>query len=93
MRDPFDRKDCWVTTILDFDGSMARICEGRQELAAVEAEIAANKRLIAAAPAMHAALQQAEAVLSIVEPRSHKHEYLAALQTVRDALAATEAGG
>lgn len=46
-----------------------------------------DARLVAAAPTMLAALVYAEAVLSIVEPRSDKAEYLRCLEQVRSALA------
>lgn len=52
----------------------------------------ANARLIAAAPVLLTALVEAEAVLSIVEPRSHKAEYLSALATVRTAIAQASGG-
>lgn len=52
-----------------------------------EANRIANGRLIAAAPTMYAALVHAEAVLSIVMPRSHMKEYLETLDEVRAALA------
>jgi hypothetical protein len=47
----------------------------------------ANARLIAAAPDMLDALDHVEAVLSIVEPRSDKAEYLNCLEQVRAAIA------
>jgi hypothetical protein len=50
-------------------------------------ECEANARLIAAAPEMLDALREAETVLMIVEPRSHKAEYIFALGKVRDAIA------
>ena len=52
-------------------------------------ETQANARLIAAAPTMLDALHQAEACMSIVEPRSDKAEYLRILGVVRAAIAAT----
>jgi len=46
----------------------------------------ANARLIAAAPDMLSALIEAEACMSIVEPRSDKAEYLRILDVVRAAI-------
>ena len=47
----------------------------------------ANARLIAASPDLLAAAIHAEAVLSIVEPRSNKAEYLETLSELRAAIA------
>lgn len=49
-------------------------------------EATANAHLIAAAPTMYAALLEAESVMMLVEPRSNKAEYLAALGKVSAAL-------
>lgn len=46
----------------------------------------ANGRLIAAAPELVSALEDAEAVMSIVEPRSDKSEYIRVLGVIRSAL-------
>lgn len=46
----------------------------------------ANARLIAAAPTMALVLTEVEAVMTIVEPRSDKHEYVACLEHVRRVL-------
>lgn len=45
------------------------------------------RELEAERDALRKAAEHAEAVLSIVEPRSHKAEYLQCLQELRDALA------
>jgi len=50
----------------------------------------ANARLFFAAPDMLDALRQAEACMSIVEPRSDKAEYLRILGVVRAAIAKAE---
>jgi hypothetical protein len=47
----------------------------------------ANARLIAAAPELLEACRTAETILMIVEPRSHKAEYVGALEVVRAAIA------
>jgi hypothetical protein len=47
----------------------------------------ANAALIASAPDLYEALYYAETVMLIVEPRSHKGEYLACLKRARAALA------
>lgn len=49
-------------------------------------EAKANSLLIAAAPDLYSALYACETVMMIVEPRSHKFEYLAALQQALAAL-------
>jgi hypothetical protein len=49
-------------------------------------EIEANARLGAAAPDLAEACANAEAVMTIVEPRSHKAEYLECLSQLRAAL-------
>lgn len=49
-------------------------------------EALANARLIAAAPEMYEALKEAEACMSIVEPRSDAKEYSRILDVVRAAL-------
>jgi hypothetical protein len=50
-------------------------------------ECEANARLIATAPDLYDACECAEAVISIVEPRSDKKEYLGCLAKLRAALA------
>lgn len=47
----------------------------------------ANASLIAASPEMFEALDHAEAVMSIVLPRSHTAEYIECLDKIRAALA------
>lgn len=48
----------------------------------------AHARRISALPALVEALEKTEAVMTIVEPRSHKAEYLDALESIRSALSA-----
>jgi len=60
----------------DFRGAEMQAAEARDRLAAKDAEIAR----------LTDALDQAEAVISIVEPRSDKAEYLRVLGVVRAAL-------
>jgi hypothetical protein len=55
-----------------------------------ERECLANARLIAAAPEMYEALEQAEACMSIVEPRSDKAEYLRILGVIRAVIGKAE---
>jgi hypothetical protein len=50
----------------------------------------ANARLIASAPTMAAVLREVEVIMSVVEPRSDKNEYLACLGHVRVAIAKAE---
>lgn len=64
----------------DFDIHIADVHGGLGE------EGPANAYLIAAAPEMFAALTEAEACMSIVEPRSDKAEYLRILGAIRTAL-------
>jgi hypothetical protein len=52
----------------------------------------ANARLIAASPALLEAARRAEAVLTIVAPRSHTAEYLETLTELRAALALSRGG-
>ena len=69
-------------TIVGGDGSyvgLAGLVDNRVQVA--------NARLIVAAPDLVGALDHVEAVLSIVEPRSHKAEYLTLLEEARAVLA------
>ena len=56
-------------------------------------ECEANSVLLAASPDLYDALDVAEAVMSIVEPRSDKAEYLRALAQARAALAKARGDG
>gem|GEM_PF-4827223 len=49
----------------------------------------ANAMLIATAPEMLAVLREAEAVLTIVPPRSNRKQYLACLDRIRTVIAKT----
>ncbi len=51
------------------------------------AEVEANARLIAAAPVLLQVLREVESIMSIVEPRSDKAEYLTGVARVRAAIA------
>ena len=63
----------------------ARVIDGTWHWPSDE-EQAANAHAISAVPDMYEALEQAEACMSIVEPRSDKAEYLRILDVVRAAL-------
>ncbi len=68
------------------DNGVKMISEGGNCCPPLE-ECIANSHLISAAPELYEALEHCETVMMIVEPRSHKAEYLEALHKARAILA------